>query len=77
MIRLPNFLLGLRDIPKHVPCCDARFPPPEILDLYQNEFLGSMPAQICDLRQENLKELTANCGGATPAVSCDCCTTCV
>jgi Leucine-rich repeat (LRR) protein len=44
-----------------------------------NDFTGSMPAQICDLRSGSLKNLTSDCAGATPQVTCafpTCCTGC-
>jgi len=44
-----------------------------------NDFTGSMPSQICDLRSGSLKNLTSDCAGATPEVTCafpTCCTGC-
>ncbi len=42
-----------------------------------NDFTGSMPQQICDLKQWNLKNLTSVCDLHNPELTCsfqDCCT---
>ena len=41
--------------------------------LHNNDFTGSMPSSICALE---LDGLFADCGGATPEISCSCCTVC-
>ena len=43
----------------------------------RTELAGTMPQSVCELREENLKELTADCVQAEPGspfVVCDCCT---
>ena len=49
----------------------------------RNGFTGAMPQAICDLRNPpgpgSLTDLTADCAGATPEVTCafpTCCTAC-
>jgi len=51
------------------------------LQLQYTGLSGSMPNEICALRTDavpagQLSVLTADCGGATPEVSCSCCTFC-
>jgi hypothetical protein len=43
------------------------------LDLHDNNLVGSMPKEICNLK---LKELVADCLGPNPEVQCSCCTKC-
>eukprot|EP00985_Skeletonema_marinoi_P012243 scaffold5872_cov152-Skeletonema_marinoi.AAC.3 len=53
----------------------------EELQLQYTGLSGSMPNEICALRTDavpagQLSALIADCGGATPEVSCSCCTFC-
>lgn len=45
-----------------------------------NAITGTMPASVCALRGDNvgsdLVVLVSDCGGTTPAIQCDCCTSC-
>mmetsp|Transcript_5007 Transcript_5007/g.10301 ORF Transcript_5007/g.10301 Transcript_5007/m.10301 type:complete len:87 (+) Transcript_5007:116-376(+) len=41
-----------------------------------NEITGSVPKQVCDLRDSGLQTLVSDCGGKNPKVSCSCCTEC-
>jgi hypothetical protein len=43
------------------------------LDLHDNNFVGTMPKEICD---KNLDMLVADCHGRNPEVKCDCCHIC-
>jgi hypothetical protein len=45
----------------------------------ENDFTGSMPQAVCNLRAGSLKNLTSDCAGANPQVTCafpTCCTGC-
>jgi Leucine-rich repeat (LRR) protein len=46
-----------------------------------NRIVGSMPESICALRGDNenttLVTLISDCGGVTPEIICECCTTCI
>ena len=48
--------------------------------LNDNDFSGSLPFEVCALRENNDNEspgqLVADCAGETPKVECDCCTSC-
>jgi len=53
------------------------------LFLHLTDLTGTMPEEICSLvRQDasdtskNLIQLTADCGGSSPKLECDCCTAC-
>ena len=44
-----------------------------------NGFEGDMPDSICENRKQNggtIELLIADCAGKTPAVICDCCSSC-
>lgn len=44
------------------------------LSLHNNDLVGEVGAPICKLSDELfLAQLTADCGGDVPEVSCDCC----
>ena len=48
-----------------------------VLTLGANLLNGSMPDEICNLRREyELEVLEADCGGTSPKVWCECCTSC-
>jgi hypothetical protein len=44
-----------------------------VLDVHDNNLVGTMPKEICDLK---LEALVADCYGSKPEVRCDCCTVC-
>jgi hypothetical protein len=50
------------------------------LRIETNRIVGTIPASLCALRGDNnetdLVTLTADCGGSSPRVQCDCCTAC-
>lgn len=51
----------------------------ERLFLHFSDLTGTMPEEICQLRNQNLVQLSANCAGENPLVQCeqpDCCTVC-
>jgi hypothetical protein len=51
----------------------------ERLFLHFTDFTGTMPQAICDLRQRDLRFLSADCAGENPKVVCpqpSCCNTC-
>lgn len=43
------------------------------LDLHDNNFVGTMPKEICE---KKLDMLVADCHGPKPEVKCDCCHIC-
>ena len=50
---------------------------PDVLHLAGTSVSGSVPNEVCALVGDNgLSTLSSDCGGANPAVSCDCCTFC-
>ena len=49
-----------------------------VLMLGGNLLTGSMPDEICNLREyHELKYLEVDCGGSNPKIECDCCTSCL
>lgn len=41
-----------------------------------NRLNGEVPAEVCLLRNEKLKEFVADCGGIEAKLQCSCCTVC-
>ena len=48
----------------------------EELLLEYNRLVGSMPEEICRVQGINSAIISADCSGASPPVTCDCCSNC-
>jgi len=49
------------------------------LTAYYTDLTGTMPVEVCALRNNVLQKLTADCAGENPILQCsfpDCCTEC-
>lgn len=44
--------------------------------VYWNDFVGTVPMEICDLMDLKLSEFKADCDGENPSITCKCCTEC-
>ena len=58
-----------------IPSALAKLPLLKEMDVHDNFFVGSMPAEMC-LNKKNVIFLAADCFGRQPEVKCDCCTHC-
>ena len=80
LLAFPNLIearLGNNSFSGKIPSDLGQMVNLRVLSLGGNLLTGSMPDEICTLRREyELEYLEADCGGASPKIECDCCTSC-
>jgi hypothetical protein len=59
-----------------IPASIGKIPGLKLGAFDSNDFTGSMPKEICDLTATSLENIQSDCNGATPEVTCTCCTFC-
>jgi hypothetical protein len=77
LLRFDLLLIATFPMPIRMPiCCYCyTFKSTGQLNLHANNFIGTVPNEICALTSMMLSELTADCTNSSP-VTCACCTQC-